>query len=357
MHLLMFNLVVDADDSVLGFTHRWIEELATRVDRITVVTMKQGRTQLPGNVTVHSVGKERGWSEARRALEFYRLTGGITSRDRPDVAFAHMQPLFAAMYAPIARPAGVPILLWYAHGAVPRTLRIADRLVDRSVTSTPAGYRLPSAKLHLLGQGVDTANIHPPQVEQPGRADTIVVVGRVSESKGLDVAIDALALLHRERPSTRLRIYGEPGTPADHAHLAELRARASDKGVTDHVEFAGPVRFDEVAAAHGSGSVYLNLAEQNSIDKALLEGMAAGCVPVASNEVFAEIAAREGWESLAPSHDAEAVATALNAAFSLSPAERDVLTTRAREVVVAEHSLGRLADRIAEHLEQLARDR
>ena len=50
MRLLWFNLATDVDDPVLGFTSRWIQAIATKVERIHVITMRAGRIELPENV-------------------------------------------------------------------------------------------------------------------------------------------------------------------------------------------------------------------------------------------------------------------------------------------------------------------
>ena len=61
MRLLWFNLATDVDDPVLGFTSRWIQAIATKVERIHVITMRAGRIELPENVRCDSVGKEVPW--------------------------------------------------------------------------------------------------------------------------------------------------------------------------------------------------------------------------------------------------------------------------------------------------------
>ncbi len=77
MNLLLFNLATDADDPILGFTTGWINRLAPHYEHIDVITMRVGRLAVAPNVRVYSVGKERGYGEARRALEFYRLLIGL----------------------------------------------------------------------------------------------------------------------------------------------------------------------------------------------------------------------------------------------------------------------------------------
>ncbi|MDO9355012.1 MAG: glycosyltransferase [Solirubrobacteraceae bacterium] len=352
MHVLLFNLATDADDTTLGFTHRWIAELAARVDRVTVVTMRAGRVELPANVTVHSLGAEHGWSEARRALRFWRLTTGITVRDRPDVVFAHMQPLFAVMYAPLAKLFRVPVLLWYAHGSVTRTLRAANAVVDRAISSSPAGYRLPGPKLHIVGQGVDTARISPVVDPPEGWRHTAVAIGRLSPVKFIDVALEAVALAATVAPELKLALVGEPGL-SDAEYVAGLHRRAEQPDLAGRVDFAGPVPFDQIGRAHRAGGIVLNLGTGNALDKSLLEAMLGGCIPVSTNEVFGRIAAEEGWDGLAATHDAQAIADALVHAVSLSGERRASITAGTRVVIEADHSLGRLMDLVVGHLRAL----
>src|SRR5215204_1966372 len=176
MLVLLFNLRMDLDDPVLGFASRWVEAIAERVDRVTVITMQAGRVDPPENVIVHSLGKERGWSEPRRAAAFYRYCARVIRASPPDVCFSHMIPVLSVLFAPIGRALRIPTLMWYAHGATPRELRIAERLVDRCITSTPEGFRIPSAKLHVLQQGIDVERLAPPAGGIDHRSMTIVSV-------------------------------------------------------------------------------------------------------------------------------------------------------------------------------------
>src|SRR5881628_1896058 len=98
--LLLFNLATDVAHPILGFTTQWIRELAARVESIDVITMLAGEVAVPGNVRIHSVGKERGYSEARRTFEFYRLLFRILRTGRIDGCFSHMIHLFSVLGGP-----------------------------------------------------------------------------------------------------------------------------------------------------------------------------------------------------------------------------------------------------------------
>ena len=157
MNLLVLNLAMDSSHTALGFTTAWTNALARRCDHVSVITMLKGELAVDSNVTVHSLGKERGWSEPRRLVEFYRLVSRVVRERHIDACFAHMAPLFASLFAPVAKAKGIPVLLWYAHGALPLKVRIAHALADRCVTSTPSAFRLKSEKIFVIGQGIDTA--------------------------------------------------------------------------------------------------------------------------------------------------------------------------------------------------------
>ena len=58
MRLLIVTQVVDQNDSVLGFFHRWIEEFAKNCEKVHVICLKESVHNLPENVAVHSLGKE-----------------------------------------------------------------------------------------------------------------------------------------------------------------------------------------------------------------------------------------------------------------------------------------------------------
>ena len=62
IRLLWFNLATDADDPILGFTTSWIRAVAERIEFLHVITMRAGRVDVPGNVRVYSVGKEKNYS-------------------------------------------------------------------------------------------------------------------------------------------------------------------------------------------------------------------------------------------------------------------------------------------------------
>jgi glycosyltransferase involved in cell wall biosynthesis len=358
MHVLVFNIRMDAADTALGFTTTWINGLAERFERVSVVTIHQGKLRVCDNVSVYSLGGEGDATRTARVRTLYRVLRSISSSHPIDACFQHMTLRLALLVAPIMKKRRVPTLLWYAHGASGLELRLAERVVERCVTSTPSGFGIPSAKLSIIGQGIDIRAFVPPEQVSDSYRQTIVSIGRITAAKRLDDALRAVARLRETgHPHVRFDVIGGPITDADRAWLEDVRALSASLGLSDAVRFRGPVGHAEIHRYYHRGAVFLNLGETRSLDKAILESMASGCIPVSRNESFRAIADKHGIGFLVPGAGSEEVARVLQQELQRPDAQRVELSRRLRGIVVEEHGLDRLLNLIAMHLRELAGDR
>ena len=350
MNVLVLNIRTDADDTALGFTTAWINGLAKRCRRITVITMYAGHIDVAANVDVYSIGKERGYSRVRKLFAFYWLALTLGRRDSIDVCFAHMTPLLATLFSPIGKARHIPTLLWYAHKSVPLTLRVAHLLVDRCVASTPEGFRLPSRKTFFVGQGIDTAVFRPPHATTSHYETTWMSVGRIAPIKNVHEMIQSVALVRRLGVDVRLVLVGDAITDEDHAYRLSLQYLCRDLRLESAVEFQGAIPFRDVPICYRQAGLFLNLSDSGSLDKAILESMASGCIPVSRNEAFQQLAVEHGLGELIPRPGPEGVAECVSALLGLDIRLRRRLRRRLRQIVVSEHSLDTLADRMVDHL-------
>jgi glycosyltransferase involved in cell wall biosynthesis len=357
MNVLVLNLGMDAAHPTLGHTTAWVNALARRVEHVSVITMFAGKLAVEENVTVHSLGKELGRSEARRLASFYRLSQAIVGERRIDVCFAHMAPLFATLFSPIARSKGIPIVLWYAHTSVTRRLRAAHAVADRCITPAIGSFPLASEKLSVVGHGIDTDVFVQPKRVEDRYWDTIVSVGRITPIKQIDEMLDGLVLLRdRHAVEPHLELIGGPSTASDRRYEARLRDRTRALGLDRQVSFRGARPYSAVAACYHAGALVLNLGA-GALDKAILEGMASGCLPISRNAGFAALANANALAQLAPAPGAEGLAECLRTALALDRSERDAAVAKLRGVVVEQHSLTTLMDRIVEVLAEVAQGR
>jgi glycosyltransferase involved in cell wall biosynthesis len=348
MRLLLFNLVTDIDDPILGFATRWIEALAQRVEFIHVITMRAGRIETPANVQVCSVGKEKRYSEPRRAVEFYQHLWRVLREDRIDVCFSHMIPIFTILAAPILQPAGIPLVTWYAHPSLTWMLKLAHHLSDRMVTSIATAYPYRhDKKLTVVGQGIDTDLFSPHPTASLQGPRTILCVGRLSRVKDHSTLLRAAWLLHeRWGKPFRVVVLGGCAGPQDKLYVRSLHDQVKQLGLEDTVHFEPAVPMTSLPYWYRRSTAHVNLTPTGFGDKVALEAMACGCPCLAANEGFQEIMGKSADRLLFKYGDAEDLAGRLEWILTLPQKERDQLGLFLREQVVHLHSLQGLVGKL-----------
>jgi glycosyltransferase involved in cell wall biosynthesis len=285
MRLLLFNLATDVDDPILGFTTRWIHALARRVEGIHVITMQTGRVEVPENVRVYSVGKEKGYSEPHRAALFYRHLLRIPREERIDVCFSHMMPVFTILAAPVLKRKGIPIITWYAHRQVTWILKLAHHLSDRMVSIDESSYRYRHDKFEPLGHGIDTSLLSPGNTHQDN-PPLLLSVGRLSPIKDPITLIEAVHRLRQRGHAIRCILVGEAPV-RDRAYAGRVRQRVRELGLEDAVQLVGAVSNDQVVHWYRRCFAHVNCSPaDHALDKAGLEAMACARLSLSSTLGF-----------------------------------------------------------------------
>src|SRR5919202_6361595 len=123
MPLVFVTQKVDVDDPILGATVAKLRALAARCDQVEVLCLSVGSHDLPPNCRFRTFGAP---TRFRRGLAYERALLPALRR-RPDALLAHMCPIYLVLAAPLAKPLRVPLLLWYTHWTLDRTLELATR--------------------------------------------------------------------------------------------------------------------------------------------------------------------------------------------------------------------------------------
>jgi glycosyltransferase involved in cell wall biosynthesis len=183
---------------------------------------------------------------------------------------------------------GAPWLLSF-HGSWPTVHPerhgLLRRAIDRSAWIT-ACSKASLAEIHAwdgtlraksssLLNGLDPreGEPRPPVVDPP----VLFCAARLTQEKGMDVAIDALGLLAVDFPSIRLVLAG------DGPHREELEAQVSRLGLGDSVEFTGWKSPDEIAELIDAASAVLVPSRLEGFGLTALQGMLGGRPVVASD--------------------------------------------------------------------------
>ena len=353
MRLLLFNLMADETDPVLGFACGWIRELAAHCEFVDVITMYRGTYQLPPNVRVYSAGRERGLSKPLRAVSFYRHLLRLLRDRRYDACFAHMMPLFAGMAGPLLSARGVPTTLWYTHRARSAQLRFGLAMSRRAVSADETSFPYRTDKLRIIGHGIDCDFYSPPppnplpHQEKGGTVSLqehplIVQVGRLAAVKHQATTIEAVA-----GTEARLALIGGVQARYSRGYEEQLRALIRRLKFAERCRLVGAAPAAEVLQWYRRASVAVNMSPVGLFDKAALESMACGVPTVVCNPAFAPLLGEHAQLLLtAGPDDVGGLRERVAQLLSLSTAEREAIGAALRENVRREHSLPAMVERL-----------
>jgi glycosyltransferase involved in cell wall biosynthesis len=351
VRLALITPLVDPADPLLGFIHTWVERLANRVEHLSVIQLWRSNPPLPGNVTLYSLDRSGPGGKVAALARMACTLADLCWRRKVDGVIAHMGPIFAVCAAPIAKPAGVPLALWYAHGTVSPMLRLAHALVDRAGTSTPDGFRIPSRKITITGQGIDTRTFVP----NAARDERLIVsIGRVSPIKRYETAIDAMAILRQQgMTDVRLRIVGGATLPNERRYRNELEGQIKRLELSETVTLAPGVPHNHIVREYQEAGLFVSCSQTGSLDKAVLEAASCGCLPVTSNPALRAFFRDEHTDHMPPTSSAQGVADLLTRWLIADPSQRDTRAAVLRERVEREHSVDHLADELVQLVQRV----
>jgi glycosyltransferase involved in cell wall biosynthesis len=282
--LLIICHKVDENDDLLGFFIGWLKEFSKKFNKVFVITLEKGEYELPSNIEVYSLGKEKNNSRISRAIKFYKLLFKIMPNI--DGVFAHMSAAFVIYSWPVAFFYRKKIIWWYLHRAADLKHRLAGKLSFKIVTASAESLNLKNDKIIETGHGIDIEKFaFQRQPEWPGPLK-ILSVGRISPIKNYETLIRAAAILKEHNEEFEVKIIGRPVMPKDNEYLGRLKKLVDRLELKNELEFIGLVPYRNIAAYYLEADYSINLTPKGGLDKSVLEAMAAGCIVLTSNKVF-----------------------------------------------------------------------
>lgn len=353
MRVLIINYEMNEDAGVLAWQARVAREFARACEFVAILTERVGRFEPLPNMHVETFA-DRPLGLPRRfgvALLLNRQAFHLCRRYRIEACFVHMASDWAFYLYPTFRLCGIPVLLWYAHGTVTPRLRLAHACASRVVTSTPEGFRIPSRKVRVIGQGVDTDLFRLPEELVEPRQD-LLTVSRVSRRKRIDLLLSVMNYLRRKSgvPKLRLRVVGPLLTSDDLAYDAELRMQTWRTGLQDWVEFVGFAPQKYIPAFYRSAFVHLNVSRTGSMDKTVVEALACGCPVLTSNEAFFDML-RDYPEFIIRDERPEAIAEQV---LTLYEKQDQYDPVGLRALVVGKHDVQSYVQKVLAQLQEIA---
>jgi glycosyltransferase involved in cell wall biosynthesis len=349
LRVVFISQAVDRDDPAVPHTARWIEALARKpsVDHTAVLALRTGRYDIPGNVDIYRFGRA---NRLTTAAAFYR---GVVRclRRRPDVFFVHQGGPYPLLLLPFKLVARIPIVQWKTHGVITRAMAFYARSCDDLIfTATRASFPMAISKVRVVGHGIDTQAFRTAAGAPVG---DLIAACRIAPSKRVEEMVRAVEHANRTYGTAyRLNLYG-PTLPGDEAYATGIEALIDRLGARDRVTLHGAVAHEQLPRLFNGHRACLNFSS-GSLDKSALEAMACGLPVISTNESVAEIVP----PPLAPFLLTDRLSTDVQAAaihelLRRPDAELARVGEELRAVVVADHSIDRLFDRILDDVRTL----
>jgi glycosyltransferase involved in cell wall biosynthesis len=336
--LLVATQRIDPAHPALAATIPMLNALSERVDELVVLADAAVPGQLGPRCRVLTFGAS---GRIGRGVRFERALAGEL-RHRPLPVLAHMIPLFALLAAPLVRPGGQPLLLWYTHWKPTRALRVATRAATTVLSVDASSFPLTTPKLRAIGHGIDVRRFERERAPAAGPL-RVTALGRTSPMKRYPTLLRAARLVLDHGVEVRVEIRGPSLTDEEVAERRRVERLVGELGLSGYAEVADPVSYAEVPGVLSRTDVLANLAE--AADKIVYEAAAAGVLPVASAPAFVGLLP-ERLRFLRD--DPVSLATALADVAAREPAERAALAASLRSEVERAHSVDSWADRVVE---------
>lgn len=357
MNLLMITRKVDQSDDLAGFTYGWVKKLGLELQvfqpkadpplagKLFVICLGKGDiSDLPENVEIYSLGKEVGVSRFGRFIEFQKLAMKLVPQCFG--IFCHMNPEYTINIWPYAKFYKKKIISWYTHKEVTWKVKLLEKAADIILTASGESFRVPSRKVIITGHGIDI-NLFKPIPKTPERKrDTfsLLTIGRISPTKDLESLIKAVYYLKGQHfNNIHVKIVGEPGLLSQYSYYEGLKQMARSMELEDIIEFVGPIPNMETVDFYQDADIFINLSGTGSVDKAVLEAMACGCLIITSNTAFSDMLDEKFRVS---QNNPKELALKIFQLLNLPKDQQDLYKTKLRNKVVSDHNLENLTKQI-----------
>lgn len=346
MKLLIITQKIDINDDVLGFFHSWILAFSKKCESILAICLKKGQYQLPENVKVVSLGKESGESKSKYFFNFYKYIW--KNRKEYDAVFVHMNPIYIVLGGWLWKFWGKKIILWYTHRQVDLKLRIAEKFSDVILTASKESFCLKSAKVKVLGHGIDIEKFVPIVQDEKNGKFNIVYAGRISKIKNQELLVKTVDYLANQENIKNIRInfFGSPIYQQDKEYFEKLKKFINEKKLSEYIFFNGSAPYWKMAGIFQQADLTINLCPTGGLDKAVLESMACGVPAIVFNKSFQDTLSVWQKELILVNPDEKELAEKIVAIKNWDFDKKKIVSQELRESVARKHSLDNLVEKI-----------
>ncbi len=280
MRLLIITQKIDKDDPILGFFHGWVKAFSEKFKSIVVICLERKNFDLPDNVAVLSLGKEKWKSKIKYIFLLFYFS--LRYYNRYDAVFVHMNEEYPVIAGWLWRLMGKKVFMWRNHNIGNTMTDIASIFCNNVFCTSKYSYTAKYKKTILMPIGIDT-NLFKQNKNINKIPKSILFLSRIAPSKNVNVFIDALIILKNKGIDFIASIYGD-ALLKDFSYLEKLHSQIKDNGLEKMVKFYGGIPNYKTPEIYNSHEIFVNLSSRGMYDKTIFESMLCGCLLLASND-------------------------------------------------------------------------
>jgi len=350
MRLLIITQKYDINDSNLGAFVGWWDKLTERTEKVYILALEKRSEPVRTNMEVLSMGKEKGVGFFGKLFGFY--TGLFKTIGKSDAILAHMIPKYVILAAPVAFVFRKPIYMWYTGVSVHWQLRLAVVFCKKVFTAHKAAMRIETPKRIITGHGIDVGKFKIQnskiKINEP---IAILSAGRITPSKGYDLIIRIVADLIKLGYNLQLKIIGGVIQNYHQKYFESLKNLVKDLKIDEKVEFSGPVSYNQMPEYFQNADVLINAVPFGGLDKAVLEAMASGVVPLTSNGAFADVFPEDFAKNFVfKEGNIEDLKNKLKNILDKKLYQDEALRSKLKNIIVQNHNLDKLISKMAKEM-------
>ena len=277
--LLILNLGVDAENTSLAFTQKWINELSLNYLKVDVITLKVGeKYKLNENVSLHYVNKnDSGYSKIHQLKILNKITKELIKNNQYSHCFAHMAPLQHLIAKFYLSQNNIKSTLWFTH-AGPKfgikwlILFLSSVLANNIVTASKYSFPFKFKKIQVIGHGINFDNFYNEKLDFSNK--NILILSRVSKSKNIENSLDNIVKC-KNFEKFKVDIIGGTLNIQDEEYLEYLIKKFKK---FNNIKFLGKKNHGELPDLLKKYDININNAKKGFFDKAVLGTAASGII-------------------------------------------------------------------------------
>lgn len=353
----MITNKIDKYNPLAGFAYSWVKIIAQHVEKLSLLCLEKGNIDdLPENIEIYSLGKEKGAGSLKIFFKFQKLALKLVPKS--DGVFCHMNPEYVIAIAPYAKLFKKKVIAWHTHDKTNPRIELMEKLADKIITASEKTFPIKSKKIISAGHGIDTNFFHAPLPGQEtitkfylaGRESgdlgvfKILSIGKIEPNKDYELLIRLVEeLVYKKNiKNIKLNIIGQI---IDESYFNQLKQSISQKNLHGYVSFSPILSSVETVGHYQDADVFINLSQTNDVGKNILEAMACGTLVLTSNKSFAQIL---GSDFIFDKTNLEKLVDKIIKLINLDSDRKEFIWQSLRKEVIKNHNLNNLVIKVIE---------